>query len=538
MRGRAFVVLAGLAAIAAVALIGGAVFNNGSHAAARYSKFSLSDPDSKSQTPGLGPGMTWDTYLQAADAYPAANVTPSEVAKAEATFNALAASDGKHGDPKGEGKKWEQVGPKQDASQPGVTAFSGATNSTASRITALLVSPDCKANDCTVWAGAAGGGIWRADNATKANPDWKQLKVDQLDQASVGVLVADPTDKHGKTLYLGTGEGNRCSSGCEAGVGIYKSTNGGDKWTKLGDACTDNATYQCATPGQDAFLGRGINSIVVDPTNGNHILVGSAQAVRGLSHVIGAGGTTRLEPGANEPGLYESWDGGSTFTEVWDGAKPDAGPQSFGITDVGLDPSDPSVVYAAAFDAGLWRRDAGAAATAFTQVFRPQFFGGAGIDRLQFALTTKDSHTRIYLTEGTQPSSASASNAQAANFWRTDMGDQPAASLLNSQSTPASTSCTPPPTGTLYPQTYTGWQCLTAKTTTSPYWASSAFCTQQCWYDQEVYTPAGMPDTVYLLGSMLYGEQPCNTNGVGCGNGLSNGRTVLYSTTAGDPDGS
>ncbi len=47
-----------------------------------------------------------------------------------------------------------------------------------------------------------------------------------------------------------------------------------------------------------------------------------------------------------------------------------------------------------------------------------------------------------------------------------------------------------------------------------------------------------MPDTVYLIGSNLYGEQPCNTNGVGCGNGRSNGREVLYSTTAGDPDGS
>jgi hypothetical protein len=40
-----------------------------------------------------------------------------------------------------------------------------------------------------------------------------------------------------------------------------------------------------------------------------------------------------------------------------------------------------------------------------------------------------------------------------------------------------------------------------------------------------------------VIGSNLYGEQPCDTNGVGCGNGRSNGREVLYSTTAGDPDG-
>ena len=57
------------------------------------------------------------------------------------------------------------------------------------------------------------------------------------------------------------------------------------------------------------------------------------------------------------------------------------------------------------FDAGAWRRDAGAAATAFQQVFAPQFNQGgnlgAGIDRTMFALTAKNGHTRIYLTEGT-----------------------------------------------------------------------------------------------------------------------------------------
>ena len=53
--------------------------------------------------------------------------------------------------------------------------------------------------------------------------------------------------------------GNRCSSGCEAGVGIYKSTDGGKHWKKLDDTCVSNATYACVNPGKDAFLGRGIN---------------------------------------------------------------------------------------------------------------------------------------------------------------------------------------------------------------------------------------------------------------------------------------
>src|SRR3954469_15946376 len=555
MRGRALVVLVGVAAIVAVALVGGAVFRSGSHQAAHYSKLAVAgDRDSAQTTAGLGPGLTWDSYLQAADAYPAQEVSPADVQKAEATWDSIAAMDMKGGDPNGAGKKWELVGPTQHALEPGVLSFTGAMDDTASRITALVISPDCKAKGgCKVWAGAAGGGVWRTDDATARDADWKQLNPKDLDQNSVGALVLDPTDKTGNTLYLGTGEANRCTSGCEAGVGIYRSTNGGDTWDKLPDTCVDNAIYKCVSPGTDAFLGRGIGSIVIDPRNGNHILVGSAQAVRGLSHVIGAGTTVRQPPRANEPGLYESWDGGVHFSEVWDGTKPDqqagvTGNVSFGINDVGLDPHNLDVVYVSAFDAGLWRRDPAGPAWNFKQVFKPQFVpprcpttvGGCGLngtDRTMFALTGKGAHTRLYLVEGTQPAVNSVTNPIDQNFWRTDVADQSAADLLASQ--PADLPCVPPDPAThAFPTNYTGWTCLTSQSTASPYFASNDVCTQQCWYDLDVYTPARMPDTVYIIGSNQYGEQPCNTNGVGCGNGRSNGREVLYSNTAGDPDAS
>ncbi len=498
-------------------------------------KFAGGDPDQQQQssatTPGEGPVGGFEAYLAAERTYPASEIPPAVSAQAAPAFDAIAAQDAKTGDPNAKGHKWAQVGPLDSATQPGVTAFSGATNNTASRTTALLVDPRCGGPGngvaCRVWFGASGGGVWRTNDALVDNPRWDQLKPQGLDQNTVGVLSMDPTDKTGNTIYLGTGEPNRCSSGCEAGIGIYKSTDGGNNWTKLGDVCVSNATYACVTPGVDAFLGRAIRSILIDPNNGNHIFVGSAQAVRGLSHVIGNGGTTRLEPGANAPGLYESTDGGATFTMVWNGANP----ASFGINQVGLDPLNPDVVYASAFDQGLWRRDAGAARTAFSQVFAPQFPGG-GTDRTMFAMTVKNGHTRIYLTEGTA-NGGGVSGALASNFWRLDNANQPAATLLASQ--PAGATAPNPATHT-FPATYTGWQNLTSKTTSNPYFATDDFCTGQCWYDQNVYTPAGLPDTVYVIGSMEYGEQPCDTNGVGCGNGRSNGRTVLYSDTAGDPD--
>jgi hypothetical protein len=532
MRGRRSLVAVAAVLAAGAAML--AVALRGSEHEPFQSKFAGGDPDAaqtanSSTKPGLDPVGGWEAYRAAARTYPANLIPPSVVDTAEATFDKIAAQDGKAQ----AGHQWSLYGPTQDATQPGVTAFSGATNSTASRITALVVDPRCSASRCRVWIGASGGGVWRTDNALAPSPDWKQLHPGDLDQNSIGTLTLDPSDKTGSTLYLGTGEGNRCSSGCEAGVGIYRSTDAGEHWAKLPDACVGNATYACINPG-DAFLGRGINSIVVDPRDSNHILVGSALGIRGLSHVIGAvGETQRFEPGADEPGLYESTDGGQTFTEVWNGTKPDAG-VSFGVTDVGLDPLDPDVVYVSAFDAGVWRRDSGAPATSFQQVFAPQFFQGAGIDRTMFAATVKSGHTRIYLTDGTANSGGIA-GALASNFWRTDNANQPAATLLASQ--PAGSTPPDPATHT-FPASYAaGWQVLTSKTTGNPYFATDDFCTGQCWYDEDVYTPAGMPDTVYVIGSNEYGEQPCNTNGVGCGNGRSNGREVLYSNTAGDPDG-
>ncbi len=262
--------------------------------------------ESAAETPGLGPN-SYEAYLQAERTYPA-NVIPLSISRrAKATFTKIARADAKR-IRQGRGfmgaqsnGHWKLYGPKTYGVQPGVTSFSGATNVTASRITTLVADPDCTSHHCRIWVGASGGGVWETDNALAPDPTWQQLSPNDLDQNSVGSLVLDPNDRHHNTLYLGTGEANHCSSGCEAGVGVYKSTNGGHSWHKLADRCVSNATFTCTTPNADAFLGRGINSIAIDPSNPHHIFVGSARAVRGLSHVIGNGGQITLEPGQTRP---------------------------------------------------------------------------------------------------------------------------------------------------------------------------------------------------------------------------------------------
>src|SRR3954447_6628180 len=186
--GRTYRIAAAAGLVLAIALLAGA-FRGGGHSAGVTSQFSAGEREGQTGATGAavvgeGPLGGFEAYLSASRTYPANEIPPAVAAKAETAFEKLAAKDAKSGDPGAKGHKWKLYGPTQDATQPGVTAFSGATNSTASRVTAMVVSPDCTSAQCRMWVGVSGGGVWRTDNATDAAPDWKQLKPDQLDQNS------------------------------------------------------------------------------------------------------------------------------------------------------------------------------------------------------------------------------------------------------------------------------------------------------------------------------------------------------------------
>ena len=155
MRARVFVVLGGVAAISAIATIALALSSGGA-VRPQFSGKLVGERDAAAgnvqATPGEGRADGWDAYMAAARTYPANVIPPAIAARAEATFERLAAKDAKKGDPGAKGHHWKLYGPRKDAMQPGVLAFSGATNSTASRITALVVSPDCSAKSlsCTL----------------------------------------------------------------------------------------------------------------------------------------------------------------------------------------------------------------------------------------------------------------------------------------------------------------------------------------------------------------------------------------------------
>ena len=104
---------------------------------------------------------------------------------------------------------------------------------------------------CTLYVGAAGGGDL-ADATTRStpNPHWAPVSGD-IPSTAIGSLLVDPTDQRGSTIYVGTGEANG-SSDCEAGLGLYKSTDGGDHWTLV-------------TGSTAVSSDRSIGAIAVDP---------------------------------------------------------------------------------------------------------------------------------------------------------------------------------------------------------------------------------------------------------------------------------
>ena len=418
-------------------------------------------------------------------AYPATDIPFQLTLNAQAAFNAISARGVGRG--KNVPGQWTMMGPSS-ANYPAILTFSGNDYTTSGRITALAIDPGCGTGKCRLWVAAAGGGVWRTDNALSGGgPNWTFLS-GSFGSNAIGTLTYDAANQ---ALYAGTGEPN-ASGDSEAGVGIYKSTDGGDTWTKLASLVTalttsscgaSNAVGACVAPVAngtytgDAFAGRSIGSIVVDPANPSILYVSSTRGVRGVSSVTG--GTTSSPPLPRPPyGLFKSSDGGATFTFVWDGSA-----SVRGVNHAGLDPSNNNVVYAAAFQQGVWRSTDGG--TTFAQILAP-LNPAFNTDRAEFAVTTlPNGKTRMYVGDGAQ---GGPSPGIPARFYRTD--DATAAAPVFANLTTAQ---------------------------------NVNYCTAQCWYDNLVYTPAGHPDVVYLGGSYQYGEFGA----------VSNSRGVLLSTDAG-----
>ena len=185
----------------------------------------------------------------------------------------------------------DRTTPSVSSTRSGIDpVYNAGTPNFAGRTIAAEIDPACVAGDCRLWIGNANGGVWMTDDALAVAPAWRFIS-HTFEHQNVAALALDPNDPQSNTLWAGRGEPNACGSGCTAGVGLYRTTNGGKAWNGP------------IAAGQ--FGGRAVGSIAVQPGNRNVIFAASGRGVLGVSNTC-CGGVDALIPGAPHFGLYRS----------------------------------------------------------------------------------------------------------------------------------------------------------------------------------------------------------------------------------------
>ena len=170
---------------------------------------------------------------------------------------------------------------------------------TTGRISDIDIDP----KNPNVWyVASASGGLFKTDSRGNTfTPIF-----DTGGSFSLGAVKVDPKDSN--IVWLGTGENNNQRS-VAFGDGVYKSTDAGKTWKRMG---LENSEH--------------IQNIVVDPRNSNNV------------YVTAIGPLWR--PGGDR-GLFKTTDGGATWKNILPGT------ENSGATDIVMDPRKPDTIYVA-----------------------------------------------------------------------------------------------------------------------------------------------------------------------------------------------
>jgi sugar lactone lactonase YvrE len=195
------------------------------------------------------------------------------------------------------------------------------------RTTALATT-----SDGTWFAGTADGGVWRSSDQGQT---WTPTS-DGLPSLSTGALAVDPADG---SLWVGTGEANT-SQDSYAGTGVYRSTNDGASYQRVGDDSSGNNPLVSHTIFQLAFdpsgnayagtdnglfrydAGTGKWSEVLAPAPAGDATPYYDNQVTSVAVVPGSGGSDVIaavgwrSADRSWSGFYQSTNSGLTFSKV------------------------------------------------------------------------------------------------------------------------------------------------------------------------------------------------------------------------------
>jgi len=229
------------------------------------------------------------------------------------------------------------------------------------RVVDLAVHPD---QPTTFFAAYASGGLWKTENnGTSFTP--------MFDDGAVMTIGDIAVNWEKNIIWVGTGE-NNSSRSSYAGMGIYKSMDGGANWT------------YCGLP-ETHHIGR----IVMHPTDENTVWVAA------LGHLY--------SPNA-ERGVYKTTDGGKTWTQTL------FVDDNSGAIDLIMDPMDSNTLYAATWHrerrawnfvesgagSGIYKSTDGGVTWAMVSTASSGFPTGEGTGRIGLTAAKKDGKTVLF----------------------------------------------------------------------------------------------------------------------------------------------
>ncbi len=159
-------------------------------------------------------------------------------------------------------------------------------------------------NPLTYYMGTTGGGLWKTEDAGQR---WENISDGYFKTGSVGAVAVSESNPN--IVYCGMGEHAVRGVMTSYGDGVYKSTDAGKTWQKIGLDKTQQ-----------------ISRIVIHPTNPDIVYV----AAKGALH-----GPTK------ERGVYRSINGGTTWEKVL------YVNEMTGSTELSMDMNNPNVLYTA-----------------------------------------------------------------------------------------------------------------------------------------------------------------------------------------------